>query len=151
MKKSIKWLSLLIAAGLVLSFAACQKKAVDVPVSSAALPAGGAAVIRDVINVGINADPGDLSPWAPVSTGRSDTEEMLYQALATNVDGEAESLLYKEYKLAADEKYVDVFLYDYIHDSAGNPLKASDVVFSFDKAKATGNVRALSICDKAEA
>jgi ABC-type transport system substrate-binding protein len=147
MKKSAKWLNLLIVAGLLLSFAACQKKE-TAPVSPAT---GGTTVIRDVINVGINADPGDLSPWAPVSTGRSDTEEMLYQALATNVNGEPESLLYKEYKLSPDEKYVDVFLYDYIHDSAGNPLKASDVVFSFDKAKASGNVRAITICDKAEA
>lgn len=151
MRKSGKWFNFLAAAGMLLSFAACQKKAPSVPVSSAVpAAAGGAELIRDVINVGINADPGDLSPWAPVSTGRSDTEEMLYQALATYVDGEAESLLYKEYKLSDDEKYLDVFLYDYIHDSAGNPLKASDVVFSFDKAKASGNVRAISICDKAE-
>jgi ABC-type transport system substrate-binding protein len=142
MRKLAKWFNLLIAAGLLVSFSACQKKT---PVSQSTV--GG---IRDVINVGLNADPGDLSPWAPVSTGRSDTEEMLYQALATNVNGEPESLLYKEYILSADEKYVDVFLYDYIHDSAGNPLKASDVVFSFDKAKATGNVRAISISDKAE-
>jgi ABC-type transport system substrate-binding protein len=144
MRKLVKWLSFLAIAGLPLSFAACQKKAPAVPA------AGGTGAIHDVINVGINADPGDLSPWAPVSTGRSDTEEMLYQALATYVNGEAESLLYKDYKLSDDEKYLDVFLYDYIRDSAGNPLKASDVVFSFDKAKASGNIRAISICDKAE-
>jgi ABC-type transport system substrate-binding protein len=146
MKKSVKWFSLLIVAGLVVSFAACQKKAPAVSGSSGAPAAG----IRDVINVGINADPGDLSPWSPVSTGRSDTEEMLYQALAVSVAGESQGVLFKEFKLSPDEKYVDIFLYDYIHDSAGNPIKASDVVYSYTKAKASGNVRSASVCDRAE-
>jgi ABC-type transport system substrate-binding protein len=75
---------------------------------------------------------------------------MLYQALAVSVAGESKGVLFKEYKLAPDEKYVDIFLYDYIHDSAGNPIKASDVVYSYDKAKASGNVRSVAPCDRAE-
>jgi ABC-type transport system substrate-binding protein len=104
-----------------------------------------------VLNVGINADPGDLVPWSLTNAGRGDTEEMLYQAMAISENGEIESVLYKEYKLSEDGKYLDVFFYDYIHDSAGNPLKASDVVFSFDRALASGVARSVSaIANKAE-
>jgi ABC-type transport system substrate-binding protein len=148
MEKLVKWLVVLVVTGLALSLAGCQKKTETAVTERSG--AAGTPGIRDVINIGLNADPGDLSPWGPNGTGRMDMEEMLYQGLATNVNGEPESLLYKEYKLSPDEKYVDIFLYDYIHDSAGNPLKASDVVFSFDKAREVGNIRALAGCEKAE-
>jgi ABC-type transport system substrate-binding protein len=149
MKKSVKWLSLLIIGGLLLNFAACQKKVT--PSTSGVSSAGGTTAIRDVINIGIVADPGDLSPWAAPNSGRADTEEMLYQSLATNINGELASLLYKEYKLSDDEKYLDVFLYDYIHDSAGNPLKASDVIFCFDTAISLGSTQSIAMCEKVEA
>ncbi|MDL2319450.1 ABC transporter substrate-binding protein, partial [Eubacteriales bacterium OttesenSCG-928-A19] len=108
-------------------------------------------VIKDVVNVGINADPGDLSPWGPNSTGRTATTDNLYQSLAVCAGGEIYGVLMKEYVLAEDESYMDVYLYDYIHDSAGNHMTASDIVFSFDKCIELGNVNGLSYIDSAEA
>ena len=32
----------------------------------------------EVINVGIEADPGDLSPWGPNNTGRTATTDCIY-------------------------------------------------------------------------
>ena len=59
-----------------------------------------------------------------------------YEYLITREDGVAYGVLAKSWD-EVDPKTYDVELYDYIHDAEGNPLTASDVVFSFESAIAT--------------
>lgn len=105
----------------------------------------------DVVNVGIEADPGDLSPWGPNNTGRTATTDCIYENLAHCVDGEIQGVLMKEYELADDESYMKVHLYENIYDSAGNHLTAADVKFSFEKCVEIGNIYGLSYIDSVEA
>ncbi|MDE5933977.1 MAG: ABC transporter substrate-binding protein, partial [Lachnospiraceae bacterium] len=112
---------------------------------------GTESVQRDVINVGIDADLGDLSPWGALNTGRTATAQNLYQPLAhVNDDGEIVGVLIKDYELAEDESYMDCHLYDYIYDSDGNHLTASDVVFSFDTCRELGNVGGIGFVKSSE-
>lgn len=111
----------------------------------------GEAVQRDVINVGISADPGDLSPWGPNNTGRTAAANCFYQSLAHVVNGEIIGVLMKDYEISEDGTYMDCYLYDYIFDAAGNHLTASDVVFSFYKCLEIGNIGGLAFISNCEA
>lgn len=170
MKKSCKMLSLLLAAAMMggtltacggSSSSTASSAAADVDTGTAIAEndsggnatnenASGEAVQRDVVNVGISADPGDLSPWGPENTGRTAMANQIYQSLAHEIDGEIVGVLMSGFDLAEDESYADCHLYDYIVDAAGNPLTASDVVFSFDQCRAAGNVNGLGFVESAE-
>ena len=106
----------------------------------------------DVVNVGIEADPGELSPFGPSNTGRKDTLNSFYQGLAHIIDGEIVGVLFDSYEWGGpdDAPYFEMHLYDYIYDAAGNHLTANDVKFSLDTGKALGNLGDLAIVDHAE-
>lgn len=109
-------------------------------------------VKMDVVNVGIEADPGELSPFGPSNTGRKDVLSNIYQGLAHVINGEVVGIMFDSYELNTDGDlpYLEMHLYDYIHDAAGNPVTASDVKFSLDKAKELGNITDVLIVDNAE-
>lgn len=79
----------------------------------------------------------DWIPWNPWTSGRI-TKDMvtytLYETLASCQSGSAdlEPILMKDYKKVDDVTF-DVTIYDNIKDAAGNPVTASDVVFSFNQ------------------
>lgn len=110
------------------------------------------AVHKDVVNVGIEADPGDLSPFGATNTGKKDTLNNVYQGLAHVIDGEIVGIMFDTYEWGGedDSPYLDMHLYDYIYDAAGNHLTASDVKFCVDTGKELGNLGDLSVIDSAE-
>lgn len=80
--------------------------------------------------VAIDADPQDLNPWNPNSGSKSYIYPYIYERL---FDYDAENyypVLAKGYEVV-DDYHWDVEIYDYIHDSAGNPITADDVVYSY--------------------
>lgn len=91
-------------------------------------------------------DPGN---WGPYGSGGQryqynsiGFETMMY----VNKDGGVENVLITDYKELGDGVY-EIYLYDYIHDTQGNPVTASDVVFSFEKANENGSyVNILTGC-----
>lgn len=111
-----------------------------------------AEIHKDVINVGIEADPGELSPFGPTNTGRKDTLNNMYQGLADVIDGEIVGILFETYEMGGegDSPWMEMHLYDYIYDSAGNHLTASDVKFSIEKGLELGNLADLAIVKDAE-
>ena len=104
----------------------------------------------DSVTVGIMADPENMGPWSGMSQGRIAVLFTTYEYLLTRENGVAYGVLAKNWE-AVDPKTYDVELYDYIHDAAGNPLTASDVVFSFESAIATKNYGKLSVIDSVTA
>lgn len=114
--------------------------------------AGGDSVQKDVINVGIQADPGELSPFGASNTGRKDVLNCFYQPLAHTIDGEIVGVLFYDYEIGGttDKPYMDMYLYDYIYDAAGNHLTASDIKFCLEKGQELGNLADLSIVESAE-
>lgn len=98
---------------------------------------------EEAVVVGVMADPENMGPWSGMSLGRIAVLFTTYEYMITREDGQAYGVLAKEWTEVDPQTY-DVELYDYIHDADGNPLTASDIVFSFETAIATKNYGKLS-------
>lgn len=87
-----------------------------------------------VLNVGIYNGLDSLNPWTSGRITKDMVTYTLYETLASCQNGatEFESIMIKDWKQIDDVTY-SVEIYDYIKDAAGNPVKASDIVFSFNK------------------
>lgn len=104
----------------------------------------------DEVTVGILADPENMGPWSGMSQGRIAVLFSTYEYMITRENGVAYGVLAKSWEQVDPQTY-HVELYDYIHDAAGNPLTASDIVFSFESAIATKNYGKLSVIDSVTA
>lgn len=139
MKKRI---SLLLAMALTVSMlAGCSSggssdTASDTAASEETAEAASADAASDgksVLTVAAATDPGSYQPWGSTSTCKFYLKSAIYEPLFwMNMDKELSPILGKSYENLGDGVY-EVVLFDYIEDSAGNPIKASDVVFSLDK------------------
>lgn len=150
-----KFLAILLAMCMVFSLAACSSSSsssdtadddtdeaeetvelMDISSSSDSTESD----IVDLVNVGITADPQDLSPWAANTTGRISVIESIYQrmAITDGFGGELIGVLMKDYTQIDDVTY-QIEIYDYIYDTDGNHMTASDVVFSYETAIELGN------------
>ncbi len=138
--KARKLVSLLLAAAMTVGVMA--------PAASASAEE---STRRDVVNVGAETDPADLSPFGPSTTGRTAVIDGMYETLGHIIDGEFVGVLAKSYELSEDETTLTFYLYDYIYDQAGNHLTASDVVFSFNKKVELGNFANIDFVLEAEA
>lgn len=95
-----------------------------------------------------STDVGDLSPFGGDSGGRHHTYRMMYDCLCASLGlgasvDELQGQMAKTVTVV-DSKTVDVEIYDYIHDSLGNTIKASDVVYSYNQAIASGTMEKLN-------
>ncbi len=106
--------------------------------------------VESKVTVAIGGDPGSLSPFSGNSTGGNQIKRTLYEYLIDLVDGEPVNCLMESYEMVSD-LVVDITIYDYIHDTDGNPLTASDVAFSYNTAKELGNVDHLDNMLRCEA
>lgn len=119
--------------------------------SGGTVAAGGAKNLTFVMS----SDVGDLSPFGGDSGGRHHTYRMIYDCLCAS-EGLGDTVEELQGQMAktvtvVDNSTVDVELYDYIHDCQGNPIKASDVVFSYEAAIASGTMEKLNgYLDKVE-
>ncbi|MDO5422882.1 MAG: ABC transporter substrate-binding protein [Eubacteriales bacterium] len=100
--------------------------------------------------VGVLADPENMGPWSGMSQGRIAVLFSTYEYMITREDGVAYGVLAKSWEQTDGTTY-DVEIYDYIHDTAGNPLTASDIVFSFESAIATKNYSKLEVIESVTA
>ena len=156
-----KFLAILLAMCMVFSLAACSSSSsssdtadddtdeaeetvelMDISSSSDSTESD----IVDLVNVGITADPQDLSPWAANTTGRISVIESIYQrmAITDGFGGELIGVLMKDYTQIDDVTY-QIEIYDYIYDTDGNHMTASDVVFSYETAIELGNSTKLAL------
>jgi ABC-type transport system substrate-binding protein len=113
---------------------------------SSATPAVSPVAGKSIVRVGIANDPGTLAPFAPMSGGGIAVRRTIYEFLIdrNSFGGEMIGTLMKSYQKVDDVTY-NMTLYDNIHDAAGNNLTAQDVKFSYDTAKASGNLPKLSV------
>lgn len=93
-----------------------------------------------IVNVGVSIDPGDLSPWPVNNNGRLTVLANVYETLGQVFDDSSEMqyILMKDCELLEDGFTYHITLFDSIYDTAGNPLTASDVEFSYLSAKEAG-------------
>lgn len=140
------------AAGLAVCLAtgcgggASQNQTADSK-STKGVEAAGAGTGKNVA-FAISSDNGDLSPFGGDSGGRHHTYRMLYDCLCASY-GLGQSVEELQGQIAkswdvVDSKTVEVELYDYVKDSQGNEIKASDVVYSYEQAIASGTMEKLN-------
>lgn len=151
MKKTI---ALLIALAMALGLCACSGSTGDTQVSNpSASPAPSQSVSNTDKNeavansdheytsviVSLSSDAKTLCPYAADGGGREYTRAQAFEPLTfTSSSGEWEMVIAKEITNPEPAVY-DVTIYDYVHDQAGNPVTASDIVFSYDKFIEDGN------------
>ncbi len=102
------------------------------------------------MTVGVLSDPENMGPWSGMSQGRIAMLFSVYEYMVTREDGEVYGVLAKDWE-RVDARTYDVEIYDYIHDADGNPLTASDIVFSFESAIATKNYSKLNVVESVTA
>lgn len=93
--------------------------------------------------VGVAADPENMGPWAGMSMGRIAVLNTVYEYMVgRDDDGEIKGVLAKSWEQVDDMTY-SMEIYDYIHDTEGNPLTANDIKFCFETAQSTQNYSKL--------
>ncbi len=93
------------------------------------------------VSVAISYDVSNLAPFTSATSGRLSLIQTLYEYLAyydADSDTGLSGILMKECE-KIDNYTTRVTIYDYIYDSAGNHLTASDVAFSFNTWAEAGN------------
>lgn len=148
-KKTTRILAMLLAAIMVIGLmAGCGSKDEPAATKAASTEAGSnnapegqepsAAAGPTSMTFAVTSDPSSLFPYGSNRGGKQATRTLLYEPLFwQDADGNLCPILAKSYESLGDGVY-HVELFDYIVDSAGNPLKASDVVFSLDLFIADG-------------
>lgn len=104
------------------------------------------------VNVGVNYDIPDLSPFTSKFNGRGWILRVLYQYLGDQeeIGAELKGVIAKEFREIDDYTY-EVPIYDYVTDTEGNPVTADDVVWCFEHAKEVGSESSLNYLDSVEA
>ncbi|MCD7790492.1 MAG: ABC transporter substrate-binding protein [Bacteroides thetaiotaomicron] len=92
------------------------------------------------LKCGLMSDPKTFGPFdTNTGGGRTMLNMAVYEPLAyLNPQGELEGAIMKNYERVGDLTY-RIEIYDYVHDSQGNAIDASDIVFSFEKCAELGN------------
>ena len=97
-----------------------------------------AAFAADTVSIGLNGTVTDTSPFhAPDVTGYP-IEFTLYENLFTSPYVGSQELLPvigKSVDITEDGKKAVIEIFDYVHDTEGNPIDANDVVFSTETLK----------------
>jgi ABC-type transport system substrate-binding protein len=116
--------------------------------SQSAAPAASSVAGRSIVRVGIQNDPGTLTPFAARNGGMIAVYRSLYEYLIDRdtFGGEMKGSLMESWTRVDDLAY-NITIYKTIVDTAGNRMGASDVKFSYDTARTTGNLPKLSIID----
>lgn len=84
------------------------------------------------------SDPGTYGPYG---SGGSfiPYNNVLYESLVSvTAEGETQNVIMKNCTEKSSGVY-EIEIYDYVHDTDGNPVTASDIVFSFNKAEENGS------------
>lgn len=89
-----------------------------------------------VVTISNRVDIAGISPFAAPQSGRNDIRYLIYDQLAimAKPGGEVEDMDFQMAKSITkiDNDTYEIEIYDYIHDWAGNPVTADDVIFSYD-------------------
>lgn len=94
-------------------------------------------VVREVLNIGISQDASNWCPFAHAGTATTYIGNIC-ERLGVYEKETFYPILMKSYEISEDGKTFTGELFDYIKDSNGNPIKASDVVFAYEKGSGEG-------------
>ncbi|MDR1573485.1 MAG: ABC transporter substrate-binding protein [Clostridiales Family XIII bacterium] len=134
-----KKLSIILAAVMILALlAGCAGDKPDAGQNAPDQAAAGdadAAVSEGPMElvIGCQNDIGSMYPFGSATSGVKTKRVMVYETLFwLDYDGELQPILAKSYESLGGGKY-SVELFDYIYDSEGNHMTASDIVYTLDR------------------
>lgn len=153
MKKRRMTASLLTLALAVSMMSGCgSKSTAGTGAESSVETSGGEkkALEGNVVTYNCNdGDPGTLDPFAGTTSARTVCLMQIYDRLVEyDENGDLVGVLAKDW--SQEGRDVTIHLYENIHDTAGNPFTASDVIYSIKKAAEGGNTYA-QVFEKMEA
>lgn len=130
MKKTSRVLAMLLALVMLVGlFAGCAKKDDGGEKTPDAVQTGNEST-ETTMTFAVTSDPSSLYPYGSNRGGKQATRTLMYEPLFwLDEEGKLCPILAKSYECVSDGVY-HIELFDYITDSAGNPLKASDVCYS---------------------
>ncbi|MDD3794569.1 MAG: ABC transporter substrate-binding protein [Lachnospiraceae bacterium] len=126
-----------------------KKKVISAILAMAAvsiMTCGAASAQANNVVVAVDDDSFTVGPWGGDSAVRDWTENTIWAHLAYRpfigalLENDELQLVAAKSVTKVDDTTYDVELYDNITDSQGNPIKASDVVFSYDTLAGLGYV-----------
>lgn len=103
---------------------------------------------RSVLNCGMANDCLDFDPFT-YNTG-NDHMSSLYQSLGVMSNGEVYGVIMKDYSMSDDGLEMYVEIYDYITDSDGNNITASDVKFSYEMSNEYAHLGMAALVEEFE-
>ena len=96
------------------------------------------AGIQDNLTVGTAAVLKTLTPFRNTSLQYNYIFRLLFDRLATMSEGEYVPQVAKSWEVREDGKTWDIEIFDYVYDSAGNHITASDIVWIINTYKESG-------------
>jgi len=98
---------------------------------AAGMALGAVAADRyDKVTVALSSDPSDLGPTGWGDNSAQYVQPNIYDNLFDFRDNEYVPIIAKGYE-EVDDLHWNVEIYDYVQDSAGNPITADDIIFSY--------------------
>lgn len=160
MKRSFKrLLTFLLLAAMIFTLASCGNntpadtpktpETPETPDTSTPAPEKTSRYNRpDEVIIGLQVEIGDISPFGASQSGKHVVKHNFYETLFVfNSFGqpydELDKILAKDIEIV-DDFTMNIEIYDYIKDSAGNPITANDVVFSYETMAASGFYNTVS-------
>ncbi len=139
-----KLLAMLLAVVMVLSLAACGsgKTAADTPAADA--PAASGAVStgdgKTTVHVALSGSVTEVAPYAATNEYAEPIRNTVFETLfvkPTVSSTETIPVIGKSWEMV-DDYTARVEIFDYVHDVDGNPITASDVVYSYQACAESG-------------
>ena len=132
-----KLLSMILVLVMVVSLAACGSSTPAASTTTAA---------KDSITIAIYQDIKTLDPHNSGMTIDKVVYQNVFDCLLNLYNGEYEKILAEDYKISEDGTEYTVTLKKGIKFHNGEELKASDVVFSMERAKTSTNLASYTAC-----
>ena len=149
-----KKIAAFLLCALISALAACGNT--TDPSQNSSSDTSGKTVATEPVNklvVALTSTTVDVGPFAPSSPSTILKYELWGTLFVRPYYGapieKCVPYIAKSYK-QVDEYTYEVELYDYVKDSKGNPIKADDVVFSFETSATVGQFTAASVLEKIE-
>ena len=97
--------------------------------------------LADSITLGLSNDVESFNPWLMAQDARQQVYyNQIYEPLARlTLDGQRDLVLAKSVEALGGGEY-DIEIYDYIYDTKGNNIVASDIPFSFERCNEVGQL-----------
>ena len=136
--------AILLAAAMLLSLAGCGEKTTPTQPDQTDKAANASVSVtsdgKTVVRIGLSGSVTEIAPYASTNEYAEPIRNTIFESLfvkPTISSTETIPVIGKSWKMI-DDRTAEIEIFDYVHDVDGNPITASDVVYSYETCKAAG-------------